>query len=156
MWVLVQKPQPLMPNRYLKCAIDVLPIRPRPLYKTLYHSNSHRNRVPQYEIFTRTFFSESCTYCTMWWNQLLGSILILNERRESCKGRITGWPAGVSHCRQLLPSSQNIHCIPLPQNGNLYCCSTYDYFIFRWKCRYTIEFQAAYNRQHMGVGDIDR
>ena len=34
MWFLVQKPQPLVPNRYLKCAIDVLPIWPRPLYIT--------------------------------------------------------------------------------------------------------------------------
>ena len=25
---------------------------------SLYHCNSHRNRIPQYEIFTRTFFSE--------------------------------------------------------------------------------------------------
>ena len=63
MWFLVQKPKPLIPKRYLKCAIDVLPIRPRPLYIT---ATAIGTEFRSMKYLLEPFFSEICTYSTMW------------------------------------------------------------------------------------------
>ena len=61
-------------NRYLKCAKDVLPIWPRPLYIT---ATAIGTEFRSMKYLLRTFFPENCTYSTMWWYPLEESILML-------------------------------------------------------------------------------